>query len=201
MGGGDALSPCIPDAQQTRLPGGSPKPPVLRGTGIVDGVVRLEEPAEAHKPGHRSQASTKVSKVSIGWGTVTDDQHGILARQQRGELHGPLARRKRRGDLYGPPAHEADPLGLPKQKQVFITHKAKFACTMILLWITLGLVQSTPHQLRTKIRRDPTVASPRRPQPQHGEYTLHRACPMRPRLQTIYFTQKPGLCQTSHDIW
>ena len=57
VGGGDALPPCSPDAQQTRLPGGSPKPPLLRGTGIADGV-RVEEPAEAHKPGHRSQAST-----------------------------------------------------------------------------------------------------------------------------------------------
>ena len=55
VGGGAALSPCIPDAQHTRLPGGSPKPPVLRGTGLVDGAVSPEEPEEAYKPGHRAR--------------------------------------------------------------------------------------------------------------------------------------------------
>ena len=46
VGGGDALPPCIPDAQQIRLPGGSPKPPVLSEKGLVDGAVSPEEPSK-----------------------------------------------------------------------------------------------------------------------------------------------------------
>ena len=157
VGGGDALPPCSPDAQQTRLPGGSPKPPVRRKMGLVDEAANLEEPKGAHKPGHRGQVRSKVSKVSLEW--EKGDQHGTLVTQQRGDQHGPLARRKRRGDLDGPLIHETGPFGLPIQNKV-LTHKAKIVCTMILCWILLGVVQLSPHQLRTYIRRDPTVANP-----------------------------------------
>ena len=53
VGGGDALPPRSPDAQQIRLPGGSPNPPVLSEKGLVDGAVCPEEPSRGGKPGIR----------------------------------------------------------------------------------------------------------------------------------------------------
>jgi hypothetical protein len=55
VGGGAALSPCIPEALHTRLPGGSTKPPVLRGTGLVEGAVSPEKFKGAEKPGEKGQ--------------------------------------------------------------------------------------------------------------------------------------------------
>ena len=50
VGGGVALAPRSPDAQQTRLPGGSPSPPVLSEKGLVDGAVCPEELSRGGKP-------------------------------------------------------------------------------------------------------------------------------------------------------
>ena len=61
---------------------------------------------------------------------MTGDKHDILVKHQRGAHD-------------GPPTYEAGPLGLPKQNKVFLTHKAKFACTMILFWILLGVALNT----------------------------------------------------------
>ena len=63
VGGSVALSPRSPDVQQTRFPGGSTKPPVVEGTGLVDGAASPEKPDKARKPGPR-QVSIKVSRVS-----------------------------------------------------------------------------------------------------------------------------------------
>jgi hypothetical protein len=99
VGGGVALSPCIPDAQQTRFPGEFPKPPAVRKTGLVDGAVSLEEPEKAHKPGQRRQVSTRVSQVSI-------PEHGPERTQQEDDPHGLL--------LHGPqlPSKQNDAHGL-----------------------------------------------------------------------------------------
>ena len=118
VGGSVALSPCIPDAQHTKFPGEFPKPPAVRGTGLVDGAVSLEEP-EAHKPGQRRQVSNTVSKVSIRGrnGTVNEDKvsiqvHEAEMAQQEDDPHGLLA--------HGPQrtSKKNDPHGLLRKSQI-----------------------------------------------------------------------------------
>ena len=101
VGGGNAPSPCSPDAQQTRLPGGSPKPPVSSEKGLVDGAVSPEEPSKAEKPGN-GQVCKTVSTVSMGVTKERGDRHGALNCTQRGDLYG----RTNRGVTYMAPYHK-----------------------------------------------------------------------------------------------
>ena len=158
VGGGDALPPCIPDAQQIRLPGGSPKPPVLSDKGLVDGAVSPEEPSTAEKPGN-DQVSITVSMVSRGVTKERGDRHGALNYTQRGDLNGPLTKNKQRGDLYGPltqrttrggrfglPSNiytRGDLYGSPTQKDGSRSHpherrkRTTFKSILLLVWIIL----------------------------------------------------------------
>ena len=159
MGGGDALPPCIPDAQQIRLPGRSPKPPVLSEKGLVDGAVSPEEPSRAEKPGKIGQVCKTVSTVSMGVTKERGDRHGALNCTQRGDLNGPLTQNKQRGDLYGPltqrttrggrfglPSNiytRGDLYGSPIQKDGSRSHtherrkRTTFKSILFLVWIIL----------------------------------------------------------------
>ena len=84
VGGGVALLPGSPDAQQIRFPGESTKPPVVKGAGLVDGAMSPEKPV-ARKPDQR-KVSSKVSRGSEDKKAVKatgDDPHGL-------PRHGPI---------------------------------------------------------------------------------------------------------------
>ena len=84
VGGGVALLPGSPDAQQIRFPGESTKPPVVKGAGLVDGAMSPEKPV-ARKPDQR-KVSIKVSrgiKDKKAVKATGDDPHGL-------PRHGPI---------------------------------------------------------------------------------------------------------------